>query len=274
MKFEITIIGSGDTLGTPVAGTNNATCNDPKSKRYRFGLLITINNKKILIDTNPDLKWQCLDNHFQLKDIDYILITHSHSDHLNGMGEFFCRRDNPTIVYSLNHPLIQKHMEYFKYLTNEGVLNFETCTPYQEITLDKDIKIIPIELNHGFPAIGYVINFSNKKIAIMSDSNKNLSSQTIEALNGVDALFIDAFSEDMEQVKEVYKTCNIPIPSDIHEGWYHMTFEEAKEIGTKVNAKKIYPVHISQYASPHDELVRKHQTNNFIISFDGMKIIL
>ena len=59
---KITLLGSGDTLGTPLALCNCASCvdNNPKSKRTRFGLLIEHENKTILIDTNPDLKWQCL----------------------------------------------------------------------------------------------------------------------------------------------------------------------------------------------------------------------
>ena len=71
-KIKCTILGSGDTLGTPIAGCSGPACLDPKSKRYRFGLLLEFDGLKILIDPNPDLKWQCLNSGFELKDIDHI----------------------------------------------------------------------------------------------------------------------------------------------------------------------------------------------------------
>ncbi len=270
MKFEVTIIGSGDTLGTPVAGEIHPTCLDPKSKRFRFGLLIAIDETKILIDTNPDLKWQCLDNSFELKEIDYILITHSHSDHLNGMGEFFYRRQIPTKVYYQDNPLTEKHIEYFRYLEREEVLTFESCKPFEEFQLNKNIKILPIQLNHGFPAIGYIITAYDKKVAIVTDSNSNLSEETLIKLEGVDALFIDSFSEDIKQAKEVYKTCNIPVPENFKEEWFHMTFEESKKIAEVVKAVQTYPIHISRYVSLHEELVKKHSSEKFIVPYDGM----
>lgn len=69
---KITLLGSGDTLGTPLAGCTDASCVDidRKSKRFRFGMLLELGGKKMLIDTNPDLKWQCLEFGFELKDID------------------------------------------------------------------------------------------------------------------------------------------------------------------------------------------------------------
>ncbi len=42
----ITLIGSGDTLDTPVYGSNQASDMDPGTKRFRFGLLIECSEKK------------------------------------------------------------------------------------------------------------------------------------------------------------------------------------------------------------------------------------
>ncbi|MBR7036607.1 MBL fold metallo-hydrolase [bacterium] len=36
-----------------------------------------------MIDTNPDLKRQFLRNNLDYRNIDYIFITHTHTDHIN-----------------------------------------------------------------------------------------------------------------------------------------------------------------------------------------------
>ena len=136
--MKITVLGSGDTLGLPLSGISSP------DKRFRFGLLIETEDKKILIDANPDLKWQCINSNFQLKDIDAILITHTHSDHVNGMGEFFYRRSSPIPTYFLNHPLIRKHIDYFHYLSDEQVLTFIPYENYQKFSLSNSIMVTPV----------------------------------------------------------------------------------------------------------------------------------
>ncbi len=268
---KITLLGSGDTLGTPLAGCNSASCvdTDSRSKRYRFGLLIEINGKKILIDTNPDLKWQCLQSNFELEEIDYILITHTHSDHLNGMGEFFYRRKVPTKTYYLDHPLIRKHIDHFRYLENEKILEFKQYKVHKSFKLNADITVTPVELSHNFPCCGFVIKTKDKKIGIVSDTNFNLPTETIEVLKGCDFLFVDAFSEDLEQVKKVYLDCGIDVPN-LETEWFHMTFPETKKLQEVTQSKILYAIHLSRFVQPHKKLVEKYQTDNFIIGFDNL----
>ncbi|MDQ3099489.1 MAG: MBL fold metallo-hydrolase [bacterium] len=270
---KITILGSGDTLGTPVAGCNNPSCidEDPKSKRFRFGLLLEIEGKKILIDTNPDLKWQCLQSGFELKDIDYLLISHTHSDHVNGMGEFFYRRPLPIPTYFPDHPLALKHMDYFRYLEREEVLSFIPYSNYEPFNLTDTIRVTPVDLNHGFPCSGFIIETGNTKIGVISDTNLKMSDKTMMALNNCDYLFADAFSEDIEQVKKVYIECGLEAP-DLNSEWFHMTIPEAKQVQELTKSKKLYTMHMSRHMSPHKELVEKYQTDKFIIGFDNLVV--
>ncbi len=168
MKTSITVLGSGDTLGTPIAGCQKPACLDKnkKSRRYRFGIYIQIGGLNILVDPNPDVKWQMLDNNIHPRDIDIILTTHQHSDHVNGLGEFYYRRQTPTKLFYGDHPLNHKLVDYWKYLEREGVLKFETYHDFEEIHLSEKVAITPIELNHGFPTSGFIIKAENKTIAI------------------------------------------------------------------------------------------------------------
>ncbi len=272
-KFKCTILGSGDTLGTPIAGCKCATCLDPKSKRYRFGLLLEIDTLKILIDPNPDLKWQCLSADFELKDIDHIFVTHHHSDHINGLGEFFYRNSKPQVLWYGDNPLNHKLMDYWKYLEAEQVLEFRTFNNFREIKLNDNVTVLPIELNHGFPASGFIFKYHSKKIAVVTDTNGKLKSQTLNSLKNVDVLFADTFSENQEQIKKVYTDCGISTPN-LDTDWFHMTIDDVKDLKTKINAKRVYTIHMSRHMDTQENLVKKYQTDNFIIGYDGLNLDL
>lgn len=272
---KITILGSGDTLGTPLAGCNSESCvdTDSRSKRYRFGLLIEISGKKILIDTSPDLKWQCLQSHFELKDIDAVLITHTHSDHINGMGEFFYRRQKPIPTYYLDHPITRKHLDYFRYLEKENILKFISYENYVPLMVVDNVKVTAIELNHGFPCSGFVIESDGVKIGIVSDTNFNLKQESLKTLDSCNYLFADAFSEDTKQVENIYRDCGIDVPN-LELEWFHMTMSEAQKLSAATNSKRLYTVHMSRFVSPYQQLVRKYQTDEFIIGYDNQEIVI
>lgn len=85
---EILILGSGTSTGIPMIGCHCLVCtsNNPKDQRLRSSLLITsTEGKKILVDTSPDLRQQCLKN--QIEWLDAVIITHDHADHLHGIDE-------------------------------------------------------------------------------------------------------------------------------------------------------------------------------------------
>ena len=83
MSIEITILGCGSSGGVPLIGNIWGPCdpNDKRNVRRRVSILVKMNDLTFLVDTSPDLRMQMLDAN--VKNIDAVLYTHSHADHVH-----------------------------------------------------------------------------------------------------------------------------------------------------------------------------------------------
>ena len=82
MSLTVTFLGTGTSTGVPVIGCRCRICTstNEKNKRLRQSVKIESNGKFGLIDTTPDLRAQLLRD--PMPRLDFVLFTHSHSDHL------------------------------------------------------------------------------------------------------------------------------------------------------------------------------------------------
>ena len=71
----------------PVIGCRCAVCTsgDPRNRRRRCAILIDRGPTRVLVDTPPDLRCQCLDA--GVDRVDAMLYTHAHADHVNGVDD-------------------------------------------------------------------------------------------------------------------------------------------------------------------------------------------
>jgi phosphoribosyl 1,2-cyclic phosphate phosphodiesterase len=106
--MKITILGCGSSAGVPMIGCDCKVClsADKKNKRQRASILISDLGQNILIDPSPDLRMQALDN--KIIKIDAIFCTHSHYDHMGGIGElrsfnYIANKELP--FYGLHHTI-------------------------------------------------------------------------------------------------------------------------------------------------------------------------
>ncbi|MBO4548996.1 MAG: MBL fold metallo-hydrolase [Abditibacteriota bacterium] len=85
--MRLTFLGTGTSTGIPQVGCGCEVCRseDPKNKRYRSAVYITDGNTRLVIDTPPEFRLQCVREGIQ--DIDAVIYTHEHADHLFGIDD-------------------------------------------------------------------------------------------------------------------------------------------------------------------------------------------
>src|SRR6185295_1058366 len=172
--MRITFLGSGTSTGVPVVGCACAICTspDPRNKRLRQSVKIEANGKFFLIDTTPDLRLQLLLE--PIPRLDFILFTHSHSDHLMGLDDirpFNFRQREPISAYA--NPLTAKAVRRaFSYIWNDTQIGGgKPQLDLQEVTAPFDhdgVHIVPIPVLHGdWTIFGYRIG----SFAYITDTN-------------------------------------------------------------------------------------------------------
>lgn len=85
--MKVTVLGCGASLGTPAAGGFWGKCDpeEPKNHRTRASILVQSATTNILVDTTYDLRMQL--NRLNLKQLDGVLFSHDHNDHVNGIDD-------------------------------------------------------------------------------------------------------------------------------------------------------------------------------------------
>ena len=125
------------------------------------------NDTKILIDCGlsyRQITTRLASINLTLEDLDGVLITHEHSDHIGGLNVLL--KKTPTTCF-----LTQETFESFYYKHSENIsenqLHF--IEPYQEFNI-KDFKILPISISHdASDAVGYIVHIDDKKIVYITD---------------------------------------------------------------------------------------------------------
>lgn len=153
--MRVIILGCGPSGGVPLVTGEWGRCdpNNPRNRRRRSSILIQIQGKNILIDPSPDLREQLLDA--KITDIDAVLCTHSHSDHLRGIDDLrqiAIRNKRPIPIYSDPQTLaiIEGDYSYAIYQQDELYLPFLSLYSFSSgIWMINDIEILAFPQNHG-----------------------------------------------------------------------------------------------------------------------------
>jgi phosphoribosyl 1,2-cyclic phosphate phosphodiesterase len=172
--MKITLLGTGDAVGTPKLGCSCPTCQDAhaggKSRRLRFSILVESDNGRLLIDTSPDLRWQLLKK--GISSVDGVIWTHPHYDHYAGFGDFY-RVQNDVNVYGLKRTLdyITNYLYFMKPATHD--VNF--YEPFELIGLG----ITLLEVTHPpvEESAGVLLTFGEKKIVITGDTSRDIPAE-------------------------------------------------------------------------------------------------
>ena len=124
---------------------------------------IETDKTKILVDCGVSFKKikEGLESINQdIHDIDAVLITHEHSDHIKGLGVLSKNIDVP--IYANKKTLDEIEKKYFISSTKPFVTN--------ELFEINDLKVLPFSIPHdAADPVGFTINHKNKKISLATD---------------------------------------------------------------------------------------------------------
>ncbi len=226
--MRVTFLGSGTSTGVPVVGCRCAVCTSgaPRNQRLRQSVKIEMNGKYFLIDTTPDLRLQLLQH--PIPRLDFVLYTHSHSDHLMGLDDirpFNFRQRQPIHAFA-SASTAKAIRRAFGYIWDDSQLGGgKPQLELHEIDaafVHEGIEIVPIPVLHGDWTI---FGFRIGPFAYITDTN-GIPPASRKLLEGIEVLALDGLR-----------------PSTPHPT--HFTIPEAIEVAREIGAKQTYLIHLT-----------------------------
>lgn len=120
-------------------------------------------------------------------DIDGILVTHEHADHISGLGVIVRKYEIPVYATAGTIQAMQEN----------GGLGMLESELFHEVREDqkfiiKDLTVNPMQISHdAAQPVGYRISYGKKKVAVCTDLGV-YNDYTVECLKGMDALLLEA----------------------------------------------------------------------------------
>jgi len=195
MDGTLIILGCGSSAGVPAIGNWWGACDPahPRNQRTRPSIALQTDQTLVIVDTGPDFREQM--NREKLRCPDYVIITHEHSDHVNGLDELrtlqrLHKRKFPTYSSPACLPILQRRFDYMFQSSEDGFYP-SVCDPAfltmgQAMELG-NIPFIPFYQNHGsIQSVGLRLG----TIAYSTDV-KRLDDAAYEILKGVDTWIVD-----------------------------------------------------------------------------------
>lgn len=230
----------------------------------RQALFVKHESTNLIVDFGPDIRAQMLAN--GIGDVDAVLMTHSHSDHSDGLDEIralFFARKNSVEVYmdSFTYKVLYQKFAYlFSMKFNiDGkslcVMNINIIEPGRKYKI-KNIEFEPFEQNHGqIKSLG----FKFKNFAYSTDFY-SLKEDVIEKLRNIDLWILECAGYES---KEINKSIAVTKGS-------HIKLTGALDLVKKVSPIRAIFIHMSHEID--FSILSKELPENIELAYDGMLI--
>lgn len=202
--MKVTVLGCGASLGTPAAGGFWGACdpNNPRNHRTRASLLMQTEKTNVFVDATYDSRLHL--NEYNLKKIDGVILTHAHSDHVNGIDDFraVAYHSNKYVDFYGHRETLDEVNRRWPYLFKEDprgiytrAFDMKEVGLYDRFTIG-DIDFSTFEQDHtSMLTLGLRV----ENFAYSVDVAK-LPEKSLQVLQGVETWIVDASSYHKEHV--------------------------------------------------------------------------
>ena len=256
MSRTFTFLGTGTSVGVPMAGCACPVCKstNPKNHRYRCSAFIETPGGNLLIDTTPELRLQLVREDVRL--IHAVAYTHYHVDHLFGLNDlriFPMLNKTPLPIYCAEdvEEVIRRAFSYaFEPANAELPAGWLPKLEFRRIAEETfeavGERVTPIPFLHGrFNVLGFRIG----NIAYCTDVS-GIPDRSWPLLEGLDVLVLDALR-----------------PGKPHHS--HFSIEQAVEVIQKVKPRQAFLTHMSH--SIDYDAISPHLPPGIALAYDGLK---
>ncbi|WIV66461.1 MBL fold metallo-hydrolase [Natrialbaceae archaeon AArc-T1-2] len=254
--MHVTLLGTGDTTGTPTVGCDCDTCEYARAhglERTRFS--VHVENERtgevLLVDASPDFRYQFLRDDLALPDA--CVITHVHFDHLDGLGNAYRLLDTLEVIAAdekdpeTGNSVAETVAADYHYL---DAVTVHPTTPLESVRLcGFDVTLVPVD--HP-PLVCYGLAIEDPetgaKLSITGDTSYAIPEPSREVLADPDLLLADAIVPAA--------LCEYHPAGGRHAGpdgvartfgTKHMTREGAIAIADELDATETRLVHVAHY---------------------------
>ena len=197
--MRLRFLGSGTSYGVPYIGCDCEVCrsDDPRDKRLRACIAIEAGDTRLIVDTGPDFRQQCL--RAEIDRLSAILWTHLHNDHIIGLDDVRPLSDRQGYIPGYaDAPTMERLAAIFGYIfvqdrDHPGFPRVapHVIEPFQTLQFG-EITVTPLPIFHGERAItSYQFERAGRRAVYATDCSR-IPDPSLEAMKNCDVFIVDS----------------------------------------------------------------------------------